>query len=62
MWKFIQVSIVVGFVYWNMLAGWTTNMYLPVLIGFMFAFVISEICFDLPLWWTSLRKRYLRRS
>ena len=44
--KLIQVSIVAGFVYWNMLAGWTANMYLPVLIGVMVAFVLSEICFD----------------
>jgi hypothetical protein len=56
-WKLIQGSIVAGFVYWNMLAGWTANMYLPVLIGMMFAFVISEICFDLRMWWASLRKR-----
>ena len=57
MWKIIQGSIVVGFVYWNMLAEWTTNMYLPVLIGVMVAYVLSEICFDLRLWWTSPRKR-----
>jgi hypothetical protein len=42
-WKFIQVGIVAGIVYWNMLAGWTTNMYLPVLIGVMVAYVLSEI-------------------
>ena len=57
MWKLIQVSIVVGFVYWNMLSGWTTNMYLPVLIGIMVAFVVSKICLDLRLWWASPRKR-----
>jgi hypothetical protein len=57
MWKLIQVSIVVGLVYSNMLYGWTTNMYLPVLIGVMFAYVLSEICFDLRLWWTSPRKQ-----
>ena len=38
-----------GVVYWNMLAG--------LLIGIMVAFVVSEICFDLRLWWTSPRKR-----
>jgi hypothetical protein len=57
MWKLIQVSIVVGLVYSNMLYGWTTNMYLPVLIGVMFAYVLSEICFDLRMWWTPPRKR-----
>ena len=55
MWKFIQVSIVVGLVYSNMLYGWTTNMYLPVLIGVMVAFVVSEICFDLRLCWQKRR-------
>ena len=48
MWKIIQGAIVGGFVYWNMLSGWTTNMYLPVLIGVMVAYVLR-------LWWTSLR-------
>ena len=57
MWKLVQGSIVVGLVYSNMLYGWTTNMYLPVLIGVMVAFVISEISFDLRLWWQSLRRR-----
>ena len=57
MWKLIQVSIVVGFIYSNMIYSWTTNMYLPVLIGVMVACVLSEICFDLRLWWTSPRKR-----
>ena len=57
MWRFVQGAIVAGIVYWNMLAGWTENGYLPVLIGIMVAYVISEICFDLRLWWTSLRKR-----
>ena len=57
MWKLIQVSIVVGFIYSNMIYSWTTNMYLPVLIGVMVAYVLSEICFDLRLWWTSPRKR-----
>ena len=57
MWKLMQGGIVAGFVYWNMLSGWTTNMYLPMLIGIMFAYVLSEICFDLRLWWASLRKR-----
>jgi hypothetical protein len=56
-WKFIQVGIVAGIVYWNMLAGWTTNMYLPVLIGVMVAYVLSEICFDLQMWWRSPRDR-----
>jgi hypothetical protein len=56
-WKLIQVSIVVGFIYSNMIYSWTTNMYLPVLIGVMVACVLSEICFDLRLWWTSPRKR-----
>jgi hypothetical protein len=55
MWKLIQGTIVVGLVYSNMLYGWTTNMYLPVLIGIMLAFVISEICFDLRLWWQKRR-------
>ena len=57
MWKFIQGGIVAGIVYWNMLSGWTTNMYLPVLIGVMVAYVLSEICFDLRLWWRSPRDR-----
>ena len=57
MWKLIQVSIVFGFFYSNMLYGWTTNMYLPVLIGVMVAYVVSEICFDLHMWWTSPRRR-----
>lgn len=61
MWKFIQVSIVVGLVYSNMLYGWTTNMYLPVLIGMMLAFVVSEISFDLRLWW-SRRRRITRHD
>jgi hypothetical protein len=56
-WKFIQVSLVVGLVYSNMMYHWTSNGYLPVLIGIMLAFVVSEICFDLRLWWASLRKR-----
>ena len=55
MWKLIQGTIVVGLVYSNMLYGWTTSMYLPVLIGIMLAFVISEICFDLRLWWQKRR-------
>jgi hypothetical protein len=55
-WKLIQGSIVVGFVYSNMLHGWTTNGYLPVLIGVMAAFVVSEICFDLRLWWRRYRR------
>ena len=62
MWKLIQGGIVAGFVYWNMLAEWTTNMYLPVLIGVMVAYVLSEICFDLRMWWTSPRKRYFWRE
>jgi hypothetical protein len=57
MWKIIQGTIVIGLVYSNMMYHWTTNMYLPVLIGVMFAYVLSEICFDLRLWWTSPRKR-----
>jgi hypothetical protein len=32
-WKFIQVSLVVGLVYSNMMYHWTSNGYLPVLIG-----------------------------
>ena len=39
------------------IAGWTTNLYLLALIGVMFAYVLSEIGFDLRLWWASLRKR-----
>ena len=35
---------------------WTTNGYLPVLIGIVVAYVLSEICFDLRVWWASLRK------
>jgi hypothetical protein len=55
-WKLIQVGIVAGFVYWNMLAGWTPNGYLPVLIGVMVAYVVSEIWFDLRLWWRRHRR------
>ena len=57
MWKIIQGTIVIGLVYSNMMYHWTANMYLPVLIGIMVAFVVSEICFDLRMWWASLRKR-----
>ena len=55
MWKLIQGSIVVGLVYSNMVYGWTTNIYLPVLIGIMLCFVLSEMCFDLRLWWQKRR-------
>ena len=58
MWKVIQLSIVLPIVWSNLVWEWTTSLYLPVLIGIMLAFVTSEICFDLRLWW---RKRSLRR-
>jgi hypothetical protein len=62
MWKIIQGTIVVGLVYSNMLYGWTTNLYLPVLIGIMVAFVISEISFDLRLWWSRRGRRITRHD
>jgi hypothetical protein len=40
-----------------MLAGWTTNGYLPVLIGVVVAYVVTEMCFGLRVWLASLRKR-----
>ena len=55
MWKLIQVSIVVGLVYWNMVDQWTTSFYLPAMIGFMLCFVLSEMFFDLRLWWQKRR-------
>ena len=57
MWKLIQISLIISLIYSNMLYQWTTSFYLPAMIGVMFAYVVSEICFDLRLWWASLRKR-----
>jgi hypothetical protein len=57
MWKTVQLAIILPIVWSNLVWNWTTNMYLPVMIGVMFAYVLSEICFDLRLWWTSPRKR-----
>ena len=55
MWKVIQLSIVLPIVWSNLVWEWTTNMYLPVMIGIMLTFVLSEVCFDLRLWWQKRR-------
>jgi hypothetical protein len=57
MWKTVQLAIILPIVWSNMVWQWTTNGYLPVLIGIVVAYVLSEICFDLRLWWRSPRKR-----
>ena len=56
-WKFVQLAIILPIVWSNLLWSWTENGYLPVLIGIMLAYVVSEICFDLRMWWASPRKR-----
>ena len=54
-WKFVQLAIILPIVWSNLVWSWTENGYLPALIGIMLAFVVSEICFDLRLWWQKRR-------
>ena len=55
MWKLAQLAIVLPIVWSNLVWNWTPNGYLPVLIGIMLCFVLSEMCFDLRLWWQKRR-------
>ena len=42
MWKTVQLAIILPIVWSNLVWNWTTNGYLPVLIGVMFAYVVSR--------------------
>jgi hypothetical protein len=49
-WKLIQGGIVAAFVYWNIIVGWTDNVFVPVVIGIFVARVLTGIAWRLSCW------------